>query len=944
VSTPAEYLRIPEEYVRRLGGMRWADDWQAIEHSADEPHVGLTFAMGGEIARFLDGFQAAGRPIHFVYILHLLHLLGVGTRGREPALGRPVDRLAQAFRDTCRPLRTAGALCATLCRDVPRVADPPDLAEVCDLLDFGTVPTDDPDRTLGPPELPSLEPDEFEARVFRAMARLSDSDLHHWLRHGRGPLDDAGERLAPEVGAARPKTLVETLAALERRPRLAGAAPLVAHLAGALALPARRLDPATLPAGGYSDVATRGQPEQILPAQFGLDDLEFLRRFAERQLLYYHREDPRTPAEEELAILVDQGVRTWGDIRLVLAAATLALCRQAARRGIPLLLATTGTEGRFQMASELDEGALGDLLEASDLSPHPGPALERALEDHAERPRDIVLMTHPRALMEPGLAATTRRVMPGTRLFAVAVDGEGEVILAELRHGSPVALGRCRVAIPEAVADEPRPAPASASTEGPWRGDVEPIGFPFALGAVHPIADEKYEFDHAGQWLLAAVGPLGLLHAWKVDGTVAEMLPRPMVGGSPLTRIEAVVGVAGGFVVAGRDGDDLIAAHYDFPGRSCRVHVLGPAAGRGKWGCPPPHAWSYLPDLHSVATFSLWETDRVFAVDLGAEPCEACCRSESPDAHASRRARLALLRARISRATRLLIIPAGNPLPAHVQGIRLDPATGQAEARTSVATWSPFIPLTDGQPILKGAKVLDARSGRGTLALLVQEGSGRRAVHLFLAPSGHALGSYPVGPDVASFALARDGKRFAHRVGRYRLAVRDVGGGAVPRLMPSRGRAHPRLDVDLGPGFLIARAGRFTHVIRWSGGTLAIESTEDVRKGFGLIRDLPGAVGAVTVPGGLSYDGRRFVAKCTAYGLTALIDALGEVALLDAEGSLIAMVYAFRSRLEVWLPDGTRLGRAGLGSSPGDKAAPGAAERVAAALNAASARRRIATR
>ncbi|MEJ7680216.1 MAG: hypothetical protein WKG06_20645 [Segetibacter sp.] len=146
-----------------------------------------------------------------------------------------------------------------------------------------------------------------------------------------------------------------------------------------LALPPRRLAHAELPLGGYSDVANRGQPEQILPGQFALDMDEFLRRFAERELLYFHREEPHTPTARELVILVDQGVRTWGDVRVILAAAALALGRLADRRGLVLRIATTGNGGEAVEAAGVGVEALGSLLEASDLTPSPAPALGRVL-------------------------------------------------------------------------------------------------------------------------------------------------------------------------------------------------------------------------------------------------------------------------------------------------------------------------------------------------------------------------------------------------------------------------------------------------------------------------------------------------------------------------------------------------------------------------------------
>ncbi len=140
-------------------------------------------------------------------------------------------------------------------------------------------------------------------------------------------------------------------------------------------MPPRRLAWAELQNGGYADLTTKGAPEQILPIQLAYEREEFLRRFAEHELLYFQREEPRQPTTEELLILFDQGVRTWGDVRLVLASAALALLRQAERRRIAIKLAATSNDGEPIDAATIEPGALTALLEASDLSAHPGRAL-----------------------------------------------------------------------------------------------------------------------------------------------------------------------------------------------------------------------------------------------------------------------------------------------------------------------------------------------------------------------------------------------------------------------------------------------------------------------------------------------------------------------------------------------------------------------------------------
>ncbi len=98
MSRPKDYLQLPLRYCRWLGEMRWTPDREAIEYMADNPAIVLTFAMSGEIALFLEGFHAGGaRPIHFGFILHLLHLLRLGFRDSEaaprPRGGAPGPRL-----------------------------------------------------------------------------------------------------------------------------------------------------------------------------------------------------------------------------------------------------------------------------------------------------------------------------------------------------------------------------------------------------------------------------------------------------------------------------------------------------------------------------------------------------------------------------------------------------------------------------------------------------------------------------------------------------------------------------------------------------------------------------------------------------------------------------------------------------------------------------------
>ena len=755
--------------------------------------------------------------------------------------------------------------------------------------------------------------------------------------HGRGPVDESAETLVAEAVSLRPPNFAETLAALELRPRLSQAVPMVAHLAGALTLPARKLSDHSPPVGGYADVTTRGLPEQILPSQFALDDLEFLRRFAGGELLYYHREQPRASIDEDMVVIVDQGVRTWGDVRLILSAAALAFARQAIGKGTDLLLATT-SEDRPEPVARLDADALGNLLEASDFTSHPGEVLGRILEWPADRPRDVILLTHPRSLLAEEVALSARKLRPGTRLFAVAVDSSGSVELSELRRGIPVALGRCRVTI-----DEPRPAPvkplpvSSAPSNG-WRGDVEPIGFPFRLGVLQPLDERKFAFDHDGDWVLAVSGPLALLYAWKLDESRAEMLPRALVGGRPLTTIESVVGVAGGFVVVGWHDTLLVAAHYDFADRSCAVHRLDAS----RFVIPKTGEWSplsaiYVRHLHCVVVRSRHLPQLASAVDL---------MISKPFAAPSKRAIQAEKESQDVPTDPLPIIPPGCTLPASGSFIQLIPQNGLMLGRIEGKGEFRVAPVSDGQPALKAGRLLHARRGGDVLGTLVENSKGSRKLQfhqigelvtdrpvVFSAdtantPEPPGLRAYPSGPDDRSFAMSEDGLYFARLMGKYSLEVRLIKGTLLPTLRTAREPFHNRLEVELGNSCLLVRTGSRVHAITWLSGSLNLIYTGSGSRWAtmpGLVRARPRGVES-------PYDPARFVAGCRLEGLSAWVDSLGHVAIVDAKKQLIAMFYVFRQQIAAWMPDGTRLGPPAWIGGP---SSPNAAEKIGTALLAA---------
>jgi hypothetical protein len=993
----ALYLRIPESYCRSIGGLRWAHYGDAVEF-LEGAASGQTFAFSPEIALFLEGFRDldGGFPA-FGHVLHLLYMIGLGDRagskdggrraegggpeteggrrrteggggigqagaestdgGRRTEGGGPsepeeigigqaggtggcLERVADQFRQEGCPLRNAGALCAALCADAPRAADPPKLSAIHDFLTEGhwvpsIVLAQAITGALPLAEEPGLGPKQFKALIRRRLALMGDEEIRHWLRHGRGPTGGGIDHLLPVC----PKSISRAYSEIERRPRLAGTLALASRLEAMLSIPSRRFDRRELQGGGYTDITTRGAPERILPIQFALDGEEFLRRFSERELLYFHREEFREPLTEELVILLDQGVRTWGDVRILLSAAVVALLRQAERRRIEVKLATTSTGGDPFDPTAIEPLALCAALEASDLSPHPGQALGALLAAPGTLRRDVVLLTHPRNLIEPEVAAAARagprEGVDETRLFAVVVDSKGQLELAELRRGLPIVLARSRIELEAAPAVLPKHSPVPPPGRLPaWKGQFEPIGFPFICGRLDfsersarhaPV--QSFDFDDSGERILVA-GSDHLLFTCRLDGTGFEHLPLPVHNGKPILPERKVTGVAGGFVVACYHLGRSALVHYDFPSRTCVVHRSDAVT--------PTCAWTYFRDLHAIVLRPHRASDAYVAVDLSATGSEATTTG---------RARRAAERARAGEQQYPLL---GQPMwitesepwvDLSLQVLRLDADTGLLHFRLGPDVKKSVLPLSDGEPALKGGQIVRADRGGDILAVLVR-GCAVPGLYFISTSSATVIGVFRPGDQVEpkTFALSRDGRRFAVLSGTGDFEVREVSGPETAVFVAPKEEVLIHF-VALGRSCLLIReteekshAVRDRCLIRWDRGRLEVER-EHVYSTFSHLGGMIAQSRSLLPFGnGIVSNSRRFVQILEHGTLRFLIDRYNHIVMFDSRNNLICIFYVVRDEAAALLVDGTWWGSRRL---IGRDAAPGAAERFARALSEA---------
>ncbi|MBZ0134735.1 MAG: hypothetical protein K8I27_00010 [Planctomycetes bacterium] len=910
-----EYLIVPNRYAQSLGGLDWSPTFDAIV-DADGNTVVLTPAL----AQFMEDAGARDGPVHFAFVLHFVRRL---TRGD--------GRLHRIWNTGANSIRNAGALFASLTATLPRVPGRIDVRKLCALLRRQT-PLGELQFLPRGPVSPPLEPDRFSAHLDAALEALTDADLAHWLRHGRGPLPNQ-ESPPPDLPPPSPRAPGDAFVDALKRKRLAGVAPFIDQMISALTLPPRHVMYSELPVGGYSSVTNRGHPDQILPGEFAVDEPEFLRRYAENELLYWQREEPQSRVRDDMIVLCDQGVRTWGEVRLALTAAAIAFGRRAEQHGRMLRYATTGNGG-----APVADGRPA-LLEVSDLTPNPGLALERVLDEPGYEFRDVVLLTHPRNLHEQDVRAAARRLTPNVRLFALTVDELGYAELCQLRHGQQVPVRSFQLLQP----DSPRPPVTESSRRSPWTGEVEPIAYPFRFGVVSAI--RHLALDPQGRYLFA-VSEGGLLHLWEPAADYGEILPRPLRSGRLAGEPVAIAGVRGGLACCYRDNHALLVAHYDLAARRAVIHTIRSDVTL----FPDSPALSYLDDCHCVCvtTPDGKGGHEVLALDLDTGEV-------APPPARGRR---------VDEAAKAALQAAGRPLPPSVEVVHQPPADlqrlrgagvcsvlahvpkeGRIGLLTETGLWKSWVPRADGGALLKDARVIEAVHAGGTL-LMRTERERHERVLIYRGPEWRFLGEYNAQAGVRGLAVSADGARVAFRNKTAGAVCFELGDTAERLLTVSAGRSHSLVEVETGDSWFTVYGGKFTHLVRWDRERLEVAFLQGRHAIEDFIRRKreASALNPRKVhlrPGQVSpckYDPARF--QRYAYspgGLLFVSDKHGQVAIFDAAENLVAMFYVFRGTVAASLPDGTRYGPASITGGP---TSPDALGRVGQALKLATVGRR----
>ena len=501
----------------------------------------------------------------------------------------------------------------------------------------------------------------------------------------------------------------------------------------------------------------------------------------------------------------------------------------------------------------------------------------------------------------------------GTRLFAVSVDSGGQVELSELRGGWPVVLGRSRVDLGVLINPRVSTTPATGRRpERPWRGDLEPIPFPFRTGILDRVSTAQsndghhFDFDEAGERILVA-GNRGLLTAFRIDGLEAETLPRPVVSGEAMGPVWMVIGFVGGFAAVYHHPRLPVIAHYDFSTRTCTIHRMEFRGSR----------FHYYADLHTIVAFPRDHHRPCVAFDLS--ETGAAAQGTSRAVRAVERACAGFLPHPMPAAD--LLTSSSEPRDdSNCEAIELDATTGTLHYRVGSSAFRSLTPLADGCPMWKGAQIAHWCQGGDVLAVRGEKGPSASIV--FVSISRHeVLGEFRTSgerPGDNAFALSRDGRRFARRLNDQQVEVREVPGDRPPLFVTPREDSWIHF-ASLGRSCLLIREfdldgprrARALCLIRWDRGRLEVDHHDPSR----TFQELGGVVAeSRSLPpsqSGLYQDPVRFLQVVEHGALRILIDRYNQLAVLGRDGELIGMFYVSGLEFAAWTPDGTRWVRTG---------------------------------
>jgi hypothetical protein len=226
--------------------------------------------------------------------------------------------------------------------------------------------------------------------------------------------------------AGEPLTVPELLKELQQHEQHAVLVRLVKEIRAAVSFPRRIVPGDDLGLGGVSDLTNRGEFDRLLLSELAQDDDVLTIRVALREAMYLRREAPPSPPAEARALLIDHGLRMWGQPRFLACAVMLAfMVEHEALGGLKLF---RSVRGNLQSVTVQSTAELEEHISALDPSLHCGDAIRGFADACRENRWEPILVTSEESYSDEGFRRPLREAGFGVCYVAV-VDRNGRLRL-----------------------------------------------------------------------------------------------------------------------------------------------------------------------------------------------------------------------------------------------------------------------------------------------------------------------------------------------------------------------------------------------------------------------------------------------------------------------------------------------------------------------------------
>lgn len=151
-----------------------------------------------------------------------------------------------------------------------------------------------------------------------------DSILNAMEKLPENKVDFEDENLEQDKVSEKPKDFVSQLID-ENKTFHVGS--LIKRIWSGLNIPLHHNTPSNQPLGGISDLTNKGDFDKLLISEFANDDLVFMSRLANNEVLYIQREVPPEDNKFKRILLIDSSLKNWGNPKIVNFATALAIAK-----------------------------------------------------------------------------------------------------------------------------------------------------------------------------------------------------------------------------------------------------------------------------------------------------------------------------------------------------------------------------------------------------------------------------------------------------------------------------------------------------------------------------------------------------------------------------------------------------------------------------------------